>query len=61
MPDIYERKIQDSFAGQGTESIVVEDGLIVGHTRGWNDPSVQDSFKPSLVGQPVQKLSLIHI
>jgi hypothetical protein len=53
MFDIYEKRIDDEFAGQGLECIIVNNGVVIGHTRGWENPSVQDNFMPSLVGKPV--------
>jgi hypothetical protein len=40
--EIYEKKIQDLFAGDGIEMIVVRGGIIRSHTRGWNNPDVVD-------------------
>lgn len=55
MYNIYQRNISDPFYGDGNETVIVqEDGIIVGHTHGWNDPSVVDDWKPTLIGQPAQ-------
>lgn len=56
MYDIYEKPIDSAFAGHGIESLVVKDGIIRAHVRGWEDPSVVDNdFEPILKGKPVGK------
>lgn len=56
MFDIYERRIKDDFAGEGTESLVVKDNIIVAHVRGWDNPHVVDkNWKGPLVGKKAGK------
>ena len=53
--EIYEKKIQDLFAGAGVEMIVVRDGIIQAHTCGWNNPAiVDDVWQSPLEDQPVE-------
>lgn len=54
--EIYEKKINDPFAGDGLERIVVCNGIIHLHTRGWNNPEViDDVWQSPLENQPVEK------
>ncbi len=56
MLDIYVKKTFEHFAGDGAETIVVDDGVIVAHVRGWENPAVvEEGWQPSLTGQPVNK------
>lgn len=56
MYDIYERRINSAFAGNGTLSLIVKDGIILAHVRAWDNPQVaDDDFKPALKGQPVAR------
>ncbi len=51
MYSIYQREITDSFAGNGYETAIVENGTIVAHARGWDNPAVVSDWRPHLVGQ----------
>ncbi len=44
----YERKGFDSFAGDWTQIVVInnESGLVIGHLWGWANPSVQHHWNP---------------
>ena len=55
--DLYEHKIHSNFAGDGIETAIVEDGVIVGLARGWDDPSVESDP----VGLAVLKESIIGL
>ncbi len=56
MFDIYEKQIKSAFAGAGVQSLIVKDGIILAHVRGWDNPKVVDnSFEPVLKGQPVNQ------
>jgi hypothetical protein len=49
---IYEKQIEDDFAGHGVETIITDDeeGRILAHVRGWDDPTViDDDWQSSLV------------
>ena len=53
MYDIYERSINHPSAGHGIESLIVRDGVIVAHVRGWDNPQIVDTdFDAPLKGQP---------
>lgn len=55
MFDVYEKSISNDFAGRGTETIVVREGIIQAHTRAWNNPSVIDeTWEAPLKHQPVK-------
>ena len=52
MYEIYEKKINQSFAGPGLETIIVDNGIIKAHTRGWDDATVVDhNWSGPLVGK----------
>lgn len=56
MYEIYEKRIHSDFAGTGIESLIVKDGIIRAHVRGWENPQVVDNdFKSVLKGKPVGK------
>jgi hypothetical protein len=55
MYDIYDKRIEDGFAGSGTESLIVKDGIILAHNRGWDNPSVvAKNWSAPLQGQPIK-------
>lgn len=52
MYTIYEAKISDEFAGDGIETLVCKDGMILAHVRGWKNQQVVENFKGNLTGKP---------
>jgi hypothetical protein len=52
MYTLYQQKIKSAFAGNGIETLVCKNGVIVAHLRGWDNPQVVDHFpnKVALVG-----------
>ena len=48
---IYEKPVHSSFCGDGVETIVSKCGMILAHTRGWDDQSVAEDFSAPLRGK----------
>ena len=56
MYTLYEKKIHYAFFGDGIETLICKDGVIVAHVRGWDSPYVVDYFNDSkFIRQPVSK------
>ena len=61
MYDIYEREFSDAFAGNGRETLIVKDKVILLHTIGWDDPAAvagaiaEGKGNGRLTGQPLRK------
>ena len=52
--DIYQKKIENSFAGSGNEYLIVGNGIIQAHGRAWDNlVVVDDNWRPELTGRPV--------
>jgi len=48
---LYEKQVNDSFAGAGVETLVCKDGKILAHVRGWTNQQVVESFRGALEGK----------
>jgi hypothetical protein len=55
MYDIYSRPVRDNFVGGGLETLIVKDGIILEHVRGWDDESVYDNFRGPLKGKLINQ------
>lgn len=53
--DIYEKSLQDLFAGSGTETIIAENQVVQAHIRAWGNPEViEETWAGQLRGQSVK-------
>lgn len=58
MYEIYEKKIESAFAGEGLETLIVKNNVVLAHCRGWDNPYVKDNWNhlaQPLVGKPISK------